>query len=108
MDERQSLVHDPERLKKRMRLFEAICLTSLTVRSADHIAEVILTSDKPPEPFADQLKKLLVPYPNIHPAFLPPVPVQEAFYSAIANPDVRTSASLRSRVIVIKSFISRS
>ena len=85
MVERKSLVHDPERLRKRMRLFEAICLPSLAAQPADRFAGVILTSDKMPKPFAERLKKLLAPYPNIHPAFLPPAPVQEAFSSAIAN-----------------------
>ena len=35
LDERQSIVHDPERLRKRMRLFETICLPSLAAQPAD-------------------------------------------------------------------------
>ena len=35
MDERQSLVHDSERLRKRMRLFKTICLPSLTAQPAN-------------------------------------------------------------------------
>ena len=76
MDERQSLVHDPERLRKRIRLFEAICLPSLAAQPADRFTGLILTSDKLPKPFADRLNKALAPHPNIHAAFLPPAPVQ--------------------------------
>ena len=46
---------------------------------------MILTSDKLPKPFAERLKKALAPYPNIHAAFMPPAPVQEAFSSAMAE-----------------------
>ena len=75
MDERIASVHDPERLKKRMRLFEAICLPSLATQPADRFTGVILTSDKMPKPFAERLKKLPAPYPDTRPVFLPPVPV---------------------------------
>ena len=84
MDERQSLVRNPEQLKKRMRLFEAVCPSSLAAQSADRFSGVILTSDKLPEPFADRLRKLLAPYPDIQPAFLSRASVQKAFFSAIA------------------------
>ena len=68
-----------------MRLFEAICLPSFAAQPADRFAGVILTSDNMPKPFAERLKKLPQPYPDIHPAFLTPAPVQEAFSFAIAN-----------------------
>ena len=115
LDERQRLVHDPERLRKRMRLFETICLPSLAAQPADRFTGLILASDKLPSPFSDRLKKALAPFPNIHAAFLPPAPVQEAFSSAIANlppaeaapDDIRITFRLDDDDAVAADFVDR-
>lgn len=83
LEKRRRMAGDPKRLRIRERLFEAICLPSLAAQPADRFTGLVLASDELPEPFADRLRKILEPYPNLHPLFLPPTSAREAFASAM-------------------------
>lgn len=51
-DEQRRLVHDPDQLRQRMRLYEAVCLSSFAAQPTNRFRGLILTSDKLSKPFA--------------------------------------------------------
>ncbi|HBS49945.1 MAG TPA: hypothetical protein DEA05_07600 [Rhodobacteraceae bacterium] len=59
-------IFSPERMELRFRLFEALCLPSLTRQSDDNFDCVILTAESMPAPYLEHLQGLLAPYPNLH------------------------------------------
>jgi len=54
----------PERMELRLRLFEHLCLRSLTQQSDPSFRLIILTSEALPRPWLDRLLALIGPYPN--------------------------------------------
>lgn len=55
----------PERMELRFRLFEHLCLRSLTRQSDTSFRLIILTSEGLPQPYFERLLALIEPYPNI-------------------------------------------
>ncbi len=55
----------PDRLDLRFKLFEAVCLPSLTRQTDGDFQFVILTSADMPAPFLDRLRDLVAPHPHI-------------------------------------------
>ncbi|MBV1926168.1 MAG: putative rhamnosyl transferase [Rhodobacteraceae bacterium] len=55
-----------ERMELRFRIFENLCLPSLTRQSDDDFDCVVLTGESMPTKHLDRLKALLDPLPNIH------------------------------------------
>ncbi|MFT7595465.1 MAG: hypothetical protein ACI8R4_002794 [Paracoccaceae bacterium] len=56
----------PERMELRFRLFEQLCLPSLTRQSDPDFDAVVLTAESMPTIYMDRLRALLDPLPNIH------------------------------------------
>lgn len=56
----------PDRMALRFRLFEQLCLPSLTRQSDPDFDTVVLTAESMPPRYLDKLRALLDPYPNIH------------------------------------------
>lgn len=56
----------PERMELRFRLFEQLCLPSLTRQSDPEFDMVVLTAESMPERYLERLVDLIEPLPNIH------------------------------------------
>jgi len=56
----------PSRMELRFRLFEQLCLPSLTRQSDPDFDAVVLTAETMPPRYLDRLRALLDPLPNIH------------------------------------------
>lgn len=82
-EERLRVIHDPKRMQRRFELFEAICLPSLAAQPAELFQAVLLTSEVLPQPWADRLRELVAPHPNIHAVFAPPKSTDTAMSEAV-------------------------
>ena len=59
-------IFSPERMELRFRIFENLCLPSLTRQSDSDFECVVLTAKSMPAQYLDRLLTLLEPLPNIH------------------------------------------
>jgi len=59
-------IFSPERMDLRFRIFENLCLPSLTRQSDSEFDCVVLTAESMPPQYLDRLLALLEPLPNIH------------------------------------------
>lgn len=59
-------IFSPDRMELRFRLFEALCLPTLTRQRDKDFDCVVLTAQSMPEPYLDHLRALLDPHPNLH------------------------------------------
>ena len=55
----------PDRMELRFRLFENLCLPSLTRQSDPDFTCVVLTAETMPQPYLDRLRDLIAPHPHL-------------------------------------------
>lgn len=66
LDETAAHIFSPQRMEVRLRIFENLCLPSLTRQSDADFAMVVLAAESMPANYLERLETLLAPYPNIH------------------------------------------
>ena len=66
LEETAAHLFAPERMALRFRLFEALCLPSLTRQSDPDFDMVVLTAESMPAQYLERLLDLIEPLPNIH------------------------------------------
>lgn len=66
LEETAAHLFSDQRMTLRFRLFERLCLPSLTGQSDSDFDMVVLTADSMPQPWLGRLEALLAPWPNIH------------------------------------------
>lgn len=66
LDKIAAHIFSPDRMALRFKLFESLCLPSLTRQTDMGFDCVILTADSMPAPFLDRLQGLIDPHPNLH------------------------------------------
>ncbi|WP_291729374.1 glycosyltransferase [Leisingera sp. F5] len=65
LEEKAAHLFSPERMDLRFRLFEHLCLRSLTQQSDPSFRLIVLTSEDLPDPYLERLLELTEPYSNI-------------------------------------------
>lgn len=66
LDKIAAHIFSPERMLLRFKLFETLCLPSLTRQTDPNFDCVVLTAESMPQPFLDHLHALIDPHPNLH------------------------------------------
>lgn len=92
-------LYDTERLNRRLRLFETLCLHSLLRQGDVAFQAGVLIGRDLPDPVRRALSDLLRPYPNIHLIALPPMAhytaVSRAFARLPDHPDASHTVTVR-------------
>ena len=66
LEEKAEHLFSPERMELRFRLFEQLCLRSLTQQSDPSFRLIVLTSEDLPEEYLERLLALTEPYSNVY------------------------------------------
>lgn len=90
VEARQAALWAPERLEKRFRSLEHVCLTTLALQTDPDFRALVITGDTLPEPWRTRLQDLCAAVPQVELVFHPPEnqrDAMEAIVNARIDPD---------------------